>query len=255
MSSQLLLGDVFELNIPKDSFYMAILDPPIDSSTSDKDASGLCEKIAKLTYKSLIPGSSCFFFCNDLSLINYVSVFKKAGFYLHDMFIWETTPGADTKKPLFLEFMSRNDMINSIKWDGWAIGKPRTMGYLIFWFLKPFPKLPDALISENFLKYGVGAFNYASFEELTGFNTNIIREAMPSPKLHPRHKPVKLLQSLIELTTQKKQIIFDPFCGIGTTAVAAIRSEREYFLVDTNHEYISIAESLVKKELDKKEGE
>lgn len=39
-------------------------------------------------------------------------------------------------------------------------------------------------------------------------------------------KPVSLMEALIKLTTQKNQIVLDPFCGSGSTLVAARRLGR-----------------------------
>jgi site-specific DNA-methyltransferase (adenine-specific) len=57
-------------------------------------------------------------------------------------------------------------------------------------------------------------------------------------KLHGRHptqKPLRLLRRAILASTAERDLVFDPFCGSGTTGVAAkelgrifVGSEREY---------------------------
>lgn len=42
-----------------------------------------------------------------------------------------------------------------------------------------------------------------------------------SPKLHPTQKPVKLLEKLIKLFTDKGDVVIDPVAGSGSTLVAA----------------------------------
>ena len=42
-----------------------------------------------------------------------------------------------------------------------------------------------------------------------------------SPKLHPTQKPVKLLEQLIEIFTDKGDVVIDPCAGSGSTLIAA----------------------------------
>lgn len=60
---------------------------------------------------------------------------------------------------------------------------------------------------------------------------------------HPAEKPVKLLSQLIAKSTKKKDIILDPFCGSGSTCVAAEWLERQFIGIDICPEYIEIANS------------
>lgn len=46
-------------------------------------------------------------------------------------------------------------------------------------------------------------------------------------------------------------IVLDPFCGSGTTLLAAKRTGREYIGIDREEEYIKIAEARLNAELDK----
>jgi DNA modification methylase len=44
---------------------------------------------------------------------------------------------------------------------------------------------------------------------------------------HPTEKPVGLLETLVEQSTEQGDLIVDPFLGSGSTAVAAIRNVRD----------------------------
>ena len=58
---------------------------------------------------------------------------------------------------------------------------------------------------------------------------------------HPAPFPVELPQRLIELYSFKDDLILDPFLGSGTTAVAAVRTNRRYVGYDSDPTYIKLA--------------
>ncbi len=68
---------------------------------------------------------------------------------------------------------------------------------------------------------------------------------------HPAPFPVELPQRLIELYTYKGDLVLDPFIGSGTTAVAAVRSERRYVGFDTDGDYLALAEQRIAAERQK----
>lgn len=57
--------------------------------------------------------------------------------------------------------------------------------------------------------------------------------AMP----HPNYKPVGLLQRLIEASTLVGDLVVDPFCGSGSSAIAAAILGRRYIGVELDPEY------------------
>jgi site-specific DNA-methyltransferase (adenine-specific) len=65
-------------------------------------------------------------------------------------------------------------------------------------------------------------------------------------KPHPTQKPVKLLRYLLEQYTEEGEIVFDPFVGSGTTAVACKQMKRHYIACDSNPTYVSIANDRLK---------
>jgi site-specific DNA-methyltransferase (adenine-specific) len=58
---------------------------------------------------------------------------------------------------------------------------------------------------------------------------------------HPAPFPEELPHRLIQLYSFTDDIVLDPFMGSGTTAVAAIRSQRNYVGYDINEDYIALA--------------
>jgi site-specific DNA-methyltransferase (adenine-specific) len=65
---------------------------------------------------------------------------------------------------------------------------------------------------------------------------------------HPAPFPVELPRRLIELYTYRGDLVLDPFMGSGSTAVAAVRTERHYIGFDTDEEYIAVAEDRIAAE-------
>jgi len=63
---------------------------------------------------------------------------------------------------------------------------------------------------------------------------------------HPAPFPEELPYRLIQLYSFKGDIVLDPFMGSGTTAVAAIKSERKFVGYDISQDYIDLAEKRLK---------
>ncbi len=58
---------------------------------------------------------------------------------------------------------------------------------------------------------------------------------------HPAPFPVELPQRLIDLYTYRGDLVLDPFMGSGTTAVAAVRTERHFVGYETDAQYLEKA--------------
>jgi site-specific DNA-methyltransferase (adenine-specific) len=63
---------------------------------------------------------------------------------------------------------------------------------------------------------------------------------------HPAPFPEELPRRLIELYTYKGDVVLDPFMGSGTTAVAALRSDRCYVGYEVSSDYMALAEARVR---------
>jgi site-specific DNA-methyltransferase (adenine-specific) len=62
---------------------------------------------------------------------------------------------------------------------------------------------------------------------------------------HPAPFPEELPYRLIQLYSFKDDIILDPFMGSGTTAISALRSERNFVGYEINEDYKLISEKRV----------
>ena len=59
---------------------------------------------------------------------------------------------------------------------------------------------------------------------------------------HPAPFPIELPYRLIQLYTYDKDVICDPFCGSGSTVLAAIRANRHYIALDIDASYVKLAQ-------------
>lgn len=65
---------------------------------------------------------------------------------------------------------------------------------------------------------------------------------------HPAPFPVELPRRLIELYTFKGDLVLDPFSGSGSTAIAALRSDRHYVGYDLDPDYVALAQQRLESE-------
>lgn len=65
---------------------------------------------------------------------------------------------------------------------------------------------------------------------------------------HPTQKPLPLMLELIELFTNPGELVVDPFCGSGTTGVAAIRLGRRFIGLEVDPTYAALARERLEAE-------
>lgn len=96
-------------------------------------------------------------------------------------------------------------------------------------------------------------WNFISQKEMHNFIESPIcmrPERLSNPK-HPAQKPVGILKKMIEIATNKDDIIFDPFMGVGSTGVAALELKRRFIGVELNNEYFDAAKKRIDMTLNK----
>ena len=67
------------------------------------------------------------------------------------------------------------------------------------------------------------------------------RGVKPITNHHPTVKPITLMRYLVRLVTPPNGIVLDPFCGSGSTGVAAILEGFRFIGIDISEEYCEIA--------------
>lgn len=84
---------------------------------------------------------------------------------------------------------------------------------------------------------------YRCPRSIQAFNTEV--------GLHPTQKPIALLEYLIKTYTNEGETVLDFTIGSGTTAIAAIRTGRNYIGIEQDAGYVEIARNRIKEELAK----
>ena len=64
---------------------------------------------------------------------------------------------------------------------------------------------------------------------------------------HPAVYPLYIVQELIKLLSKENDLVLDPFCGSGTTCLAAKNLKRKYLGIEINPEYVNLANERLKQ--------
>lgn len=94
-------------------------------------------------------------------------------------------------------------------------------------------------------------WNFISQADMHNFVESTIcmrPERLSNPK-HPSQKPVKILRKMIEIASNKGDIIFDPFMGVGSTGVASLELNRRFIGVEIDPVYCQAARDRINKTL------
>ena len=109
----------------------------------------------------------------------------------------------------------------------------------ILWFKKPGKRTDvnderrkeSALTNEEFKEFGMQIWNVQSER---------------AKKIgHPAPFPIEIPQRIIKLSTFKGDVVYDPFMGSGTTALAAISLQRQWIGSEISEEYIDLAKNRI----------
>ena len=208
-----------------------------------------CSKWAGDWLRVLKPGGSVFVFAGRRLAHRCIAAMEDAGFIYKDMICWEKETAPHRAQRVSLVYERRGDQENAEKWEGWRLGNLRPLFEPILWFMKPY-KIGGTL-ADNIVEHGVGAYNYIEWSKYNSLTSNMIKVTSNSNdhRKHQTQKPVALMESLIKLTTQEGQIVLDPFCGSGSTLVAAKKLKRNYIGIEFSEEFCNIARERLENEI------
>jgi len=71
-------------------------------------------------------------------------------------------------------------------------------------------------------------------------------------KIHPTQKPIKTLENLIEIFTDKGDVIIDPCAGSGSTLLAAVQCDRQAYGFEIKKDFVKAANSKMFRHIQKK---
>lgn len=200
-----------------------------------------CESFAGEWLRVLKPGGSAVIFAGRRFSHRCVVAFEDAGFTFKDSLAWLKETAPHRAQRLSVVYDKRGDVENSRHWNGWRIGNLRPKYEPILWLVKPYAI--GKTIADNVAMHGVGAFNEKAFIAYEPSPDNVLHSGFAPGEggRHTAQKPVKLMQALIELTTLEGQVVLDPFCGSGSTLVAAKAIGRRYIGFDNDESCIATA--------------
>lgn len=189
----------------------------------------------------LKPGTSVFIFAGRRMAPRCICALEDAGFIFKDMIAWMKDKAPHRAQRISVIYNRRKDFENEQKWTGWRVGNLRPIFEPILWFTKPYTL--GGTLADNVRDYDVGAFNNDAWKNYTEDCSNTIKVVSKKSDhgLHPTQKPIELLRALVELSTVENQLVLDPFCGSGSTLLAAHELKRNYIGIDNNENYVEIA--------------
>ena len=70
-------------------------------------------------------------------------------------------------------------------------------------------------------------------------------ERLKNPK-HPTQKPIRVLEHIIKIASSPGDFVLDPFMGVGSTGVAAVKNKRKFLGIEIDKKYFSAAKKRLK---------
>jgi DNA modification methylase len=101
---------------------------------------------------------------------------------------------------------------------------------------QPYKNPSDARVAELIKNGSKGRPLYDWFADI-----QIVKNVSDEKTSHPCPMPLVLMRRIILLVSQENDLILDPFCGSGTTCVAAKMLGRRYIGIDISEKYCQIA--------------
>ena len=120
--------------------------------------------------------------------------------------------------------------------DAWRSAGFRVVGHLVF--RKAYSSNARFLKYQHEQAYLLAKGNPALPERPIA---DVIDMPYSGNKLHPTQKPIAALLPLIESFSQAGSVVLDPFCGSGSTLVAAQQLDRKYIGIELDPAYHAIA--------------
>ena len=231
--------------LPDNSVHLMVTSPPYnvtkeyDDDLTLEEYRGLLKRVFAETFRVLVNGGRA---CVNVANLGRKPYIPLHAYIIHDMHA--------------IGFQMRGEII----WDKAASASPSTAWGS--WQSASNPTLRD--VHEYILIFSKGTFqrvkgekeNTIKKEEFLEYTKSVWQFPAERAKRigHPAPFPVELPRRLIELYTFAGDIVLDPFCGSGSTCIAAKRCGRSYIAYELNREYVALAEKRMSKEAGNEEN-
>lgn len=223
------------VHIPNESVGLAFTSPPYNVGKDYEDDLDLVEylnliaNVGAEVYRTLVTGGRY--------VINIANLGRKPYIPLHSYFyVLHTALGFQPAGEII--WQKGKGMNGSCAWGSWMSAKsPRLRD--IHEYLLVFTK-------EGFSRPDRGESDISKEDFMSGTLSvwNIPPESAKKVG-HPAPFPVELAEKVIKLFSYKDDVILDPFCGSGTTCLAANRGGRSYVGYDIVAEYCDLARARI----------
>ena len=221
--------------LPNNSVHLMITSPPYnvgkdyDDDLSQEEYILLLQDVMQEVYRILIPGGrACINVANVgrrpyIPLNNLINqIMLSLGFFMRGEIIWDKGASAG----------------GSCAWGSWQSASNPVLRdvheYIMVYSKQSFSrndnrekKKRSTISRDEFLEYT---------KSIWTFNAESARRVK-----HPAPFPVELPYRLLQLYSYEGDIVIDPFCGSGTTCIAALKTNRRYIGVDSELNYVDVA--------------
>ncbi len=243
---------------PNDTIKLIITSPPYnlgkeyESKTAiEKYLDFQDQVIEKLIKKLRIDGSICWQVGNfvDNSEVFpldtlYYNHFKKHGLKLRNRIIWRFNHGLHASKRFsgryetilwFTKSESYTFNLNDVRVPSKYPGKRHFKG--------PKRGLPSGNpLGKN--PSDVWEFIKQEWDEELWDIPNV-KANHPEKTIHPCQYPIELIERCVLALTNEDDWVLDPYCGVGSTLIAALKHSRRAIGIDKEQEYVSIAKQRI----------
>jgi site-specific DNA-methyltransferase (adenine-specific) len=221
--------------LPDESVHLMVTSPPYNVGKEyDEDLDldeyrGLLKAVFREVYRKLMVGGR--------ACVNVANLGRRPYIPLHSFIIEDM---------LDLGFLMRGEIIwqkaasagASTAWGSWMSASNPTLRDVHEYIL---------IFSKDSMRRERGRESTISRDEFLEYTKSVWSFPTESAKRvgHPAPFPEELPYRLIQLYTFEGDVVLDPFCGSGTTCVAALKTGRHFVGFDINEEYISLAKDRI----------
>lgn len=230
--------------LPDNSIHLMITSPPYNAGKDyDKDLSleeylTLLRNVFTEIRRVLVTGGRVCINIANLGRKPYlplhahiIQIMSELGFLMRGEIIWDKSSSAGT----------------STAWGSWQSAKNPTLRDVHEYIL--------IFSKDNYSRFKDNKQDTIEKREFMDFTKSIWTFPAASARKigHPAPFPEELPRRLIQLYSFEGDIILDPFMGSGQTALAALKTKRNYIGYDIDKEYCKLAEERIKELVNQKD--